>query len=195
MKKTAYQSQKIFYAFHTVCTLTVFGGDALHALERAKARILAISKKNGESNPVAVGYAAEEAYRILCEESIHEARISIGGLTRNLGCTRRVGIQNPFGEEGESFAFLDLGEKAMVSRCSDASLPCRTDALASVTLIGDNAVQLEALCGTALKLTVQNALSLLNDTEVEAIFVTMDQQVFTTSGLRRDREIERRAAA
>ena len=196
MKKAAYISQKIFFALGTVCTVTVFGGSPLHALDRVKSRVLAISAKTGsDSRAVVLGYAAEEARRILREEGVHEALIQMGGISLNIGSIRRVGAQDPFGKAGECFAFVDLKEKAMMTLCAEPAAISKADALASVTLIGDNAVQLGALCTAALKLSVQDAMSLLNDTEVEAIFVTKAQQVYTTAGLFRSSEVERRTAA
>ena len=57
------------------------------------------------------------------------------------------------------------------------------DALAGLTLIGDDAVKLSTLCNIAAGLSVDDAMALLNDTDVEAIFVTRGEQVACTDGL------------
>ena len=195
MTKTAYQTQKIFFALGTVCTLTVFGGDSLHALERAKNRVLEIARKTKSDNRsdilVTIGYAAAEAGKILRASGVDKAVIVIGSTVVSIGA-HRVGIRHPFKAEDESFAFIDIEDNAVVTgQLRDNS--CRPDgrrglrlaeeSLASVTLIGKSAVQLSALCNSVFPMTLKNAMALLNETEVEAIFVTETQEVFTTVGL------------
>lgn len=207
MNRTAYQMQKIFFALGTVCTLTVYGGDSLDALDRAKARVLEIVRKRNADHPaqaaVTFGYAAEEAKRILLAAGVTEAVIRIGGTTVSIGGSRRIGIRHPFREDNADFAFVDVENKAVVTRqLRDETGVCTTprtlrladESLASVTLIGENAVQLSALCNNVFPMTLKDAKALLNDTDVEAIFVTETQEVFTTDGLMKQNDRNRRAA-
>ena len=59
----------------------------------------------------------------------------------------------------------------------------RRSNIASVTLIGKDAVQLGKLCRTVIDYSPDNALALLDRTDFEAIFVTKDEQVITTPGV------------
>lgn len=196
MTKAAYTTQKIFFAFGAVCTLTVFGGNCLNALDRAKARVLEIAGKVGSAkNPaitlMARGYAADETKRILKLSGVQEALITIGEAVVNIGSVRRIGLQDPFGAAGEHFSYVDVSDKAVISaglyrkgfeeHCGSR----RHDGagLAGLTLIGDNAVELSALCNTAAGLSVGDATELLNDSGVEGILVTRSQEVSATDGL------------
>ena len=119
MNRTAYQTQKIFFALGTVCTLTAFGSGALRALDRAKARITEIDRLVNTCDPkadirdvfmgsdrlirslrdhgvepeisvLAKGYAADEARRILIAENITEALIEIGDTVITVGSDCRI---------------------------------------------------------------------------------------------------------
>ena len=312
MKNTAYTTQKIFFALGTVCTLTVFGGGSLHALDRAKARVMEIHNTMNAYDPdseisainrnagidyvkvsyptlrlieesvvcsqvtdgcydittrplsnlwkmairshtlpfefeiasaaslvdyrdilidrersaiklqrrgqqidlgaIAKGYAADEVRRIFRAENVTEAIINLGGTVYNMGQTRRIGIQNPFGATGECFSFIDVAEKAVVSsgiyeqgfekdgvtyhHIVDPQSGYPSDSpLAGVTLIGDNAAQLDALATAVCVMPLPKAIVLLKHFDIEAIFVTKEQEVFTTRGINCNMEVERRAAA
>lgn len=205
MKKAAFQTQKIFFALGTVCTLTAYNGDALQAFDRAKKRVLEIDRKVSASgsavNLMARGYAAEETRRILKLSGVSEALIVIGETVVNMGTPRRIGLQDPFGAAGENFSYVDIGDKAIVSaglyqQGFGESVSYRRhgrNALAGLTLIGDNAVKLSALCNSAAKLSAAEAMALLNDSDVEAIFVSRSQEVTATDGLHK-RPTRRHAA-
>ena len=187
----AYRSQNIFFALGVLCTLTVYDGNRFYALSRAKERVKDIDRKSGSVQPVAIGYAAQEIKRIFKEEGVTQAVIQLGDTVVNMGRTRRIGIQNPFTQSKVNFAFLDIGEKAMVTLNRNElseSVDCRYH-LASVTIIGKDAVQLSKLCYTVSGYSLNEALAFLKGTEFEAILVTKDEQVFTTCGLSRERQI------
>ncbi|MBQ3330642.1 MAG: FAD:protein FMN transferase [Ruminococcus sp.] len=187
----AYRSQNIFFALGVLCTLTVYDGNRFYALSRAKERVKDIDRKSGSAAPVAIGYAAQEIKRIFKQEGVTEAVIQLGDTVVNMGRTRRIGIQNPFSKSKVNFAFLDVGEKAIVTlnqKELSESADCRHH-LASVTLIGKDAVQLSKLCYTVSGYSLNEALAFLKGTEFEAIIVTKDEQVFTTCGLSRERQI------
>ncbi len=144
MNRTAYQTQKIFFALGTVCTLTAFGSGALRALDRAKARITEIDRLVNTCDPkadirdvfmgsdrlirslrdhgvepeisvLAKGYAADEARRILIAENITEALIEIGDTVITVGSARRIGLQDPFAKAGTVYSFIDAADKAVAS--------------------------------------------------------------------------------
>lgn len=182
----AYQSQNIFFAFGVLCTLTVYDGNRVYALSKAKARAREIDRKNTPADAVVIGYIAHQIKKIFVREGVTEAVIKLGDVVINMGKTRRLGIRNPFSKEPRNFAYLDLGEKAMVTlnqdQLQETALTRRSN-IASVTLIGNDAVQLGKLCRTVIDYSPDNALALLDGTDFEAIFVTKDEQVITTPGV------------
>lgn len=149
---------------------------------------------------IAKGYAADEVRRILMEEGVTEALINLGGTVVTMGSSRRIGIQNPFEKTGVSFAYIDLSDKAVVTsglyeqgtvidgiHCHHIIDPITgrpSDAnLMGVTLIGDRAEQLDALSTAVFMMGIRRGISLLEQLGIEAIFVTKDGNVHTTSGL------------
>ena len=188
----AYQSQNIFFAFGVLCTLTVYDGNRVHALSKAKACAQEIDRKNCFADAAAIGYAAQQIKKIFVMEGVTEAVIRLGDTVINMGKTRRLGIRNPFSKDPRYFAYLDLGEKSMVTLI--ASDPqettfTRRSNIASVTLIGSNAVQLSELCAAVIGYPPEEALTLLDGTGFEAIIVTKDEQVLTTKGLSQKQQI------
>ena len=111
----AYQSQNIFFAFGVLCTLTVYDGNRVYALSKAKARAQEIDRKNRFADAVVIGYAAQQIKKIFVREGVTEAVIKLGDSVINMGKTRRHGIRNPFSKDPRYFAYLDLGENAMVT--------------------------------------------------------------------------------
>lgn len=187
----AYQSQSIFFALGVLCTLTVYNGNSFYALSSAKERVKEIDRKSGSVHPTVIGYAAQEIKMIFAREGVTQVVIRLGDMVINMGKTRRIGIQSPFTKSKVNFAFLDIGEKAMVTlnqKELSESADCRHH-LASVTLIGKDAIQLNKLCYTVIAYSLNEALAFLKGTECEAILVTKDEQVSTTCGLSRERRI------
>ncbi len=188
----AYQSQNIFFAFGVLCTLTVYDGNRVYALSKAKARAQEIDRKKRFADAVVIGYAAQEIKKIFVREGVTEAVIKLGDTVINIGKTRRLGIRNPFSKDPRYFAYLDICEKSMVtlisSELQDTAFTRRSN-IASVTLIGNDAVQLSKLCAAVIGYSSAEALSLLNETDFEAILVTKDEQVLTTQGLSQKQQI------
>lgn len=149
---------------------------------------------------IAKGYAADEVRRILSEEGVNEALINLGGTVVTMGESRRIGIQNPFEKTGVSFAYIDLTDKAVVSsglyeqgavidgvHCHHiidptTGRPSSAD-LAGVTLIGDRAEELDALSTAVFMMGIRQAIPMLEERGIEAIFITKEGNVYTTNGL------------
>lgn len=188
----AYQSQNIFFAFGVLCTLTVYDGNRVYALSKAKARAQDIAGKSRSADAVAIGYAAQQIKKIFVREGVTEAVIRLGDTVINMGKTRRLGIRNPFSKDPRYFAYLDLDEKSMVSliasELQETAFTQRSN-LASVTLIGSDAVQLSELCTAVIGYSSDETLEYLDGTNIEAILVTKDEQVLTTQGLSRKQQI------
>lgn len=121
-----------------------------------------------------------------------EATIKLGDTIINIGAKRRIGVRNPFSNYEENFAFLDVNEKSVVTLYRNElknTLFSRRSNLESVTLIGSDAVQLCKMCCTVIGYMLNEALALLKRSGFEAIIVTKDEQVITTSGLSRERQL------
>ena len=188
----AYQAQNIFFAFGVLCTLTVYDGNRVYAMSSAKACAQEIDRENRSTDAVVIGYAAQQIKKIFVREGVTEAVIRLGDTVINMGKTRRHGIRNPFSKDPRYFAYLDLGEKSMVtliaSELQKTALTQRSN-IASVTLIGNDAVQLSKSCAAVIGYSSAEALSLLDETDFEAILVTKDEQVLTTQGLSQKQQI------
>ena len=187
-----YQKQSIFFAFGVLCKLTVYSGGSVNTLNRAKARAYEIEQGCSSDEPVAVGYAAQEIKKIFTQDGVREATIQLGDTIINIGAKRRIGIRNPFSSDEQNFAFLDVDEKSIVTLYRNElknTLFSRRSNVESVTLIGSDAVRLCKMCCTVIGYMLNEALAYLNRSGFEAIIVTKDEQVFTTSGLSKERQI------
>ena len=186
-----YQTQSIFFALGVLCKLTVYHGGCVNTLSRAKARVQEIDK-NSSDEPVAVGYAAQEVKKIFKQDGVREATIKLGDTVVNIGRKRRIGIRDPFASEEVNFAFLDVDDKSIVTLYRNElknTLFSRRSNVESVTLIGGDAVRLCKMCCTVIGYMLNEALAYLNRSGLEAIIVTKDEQVYTTSGLSRERPL------
>ena len=187
-----YQRQNIFFAFGALCRLTVYSGGSVNTLNRAKARVHEIEEEYSSDEPVAVGFAAQEIKKIFTQDGVREATIKLGDTIVNIGRKRRIGIRNPFTNDERNFAYLDVNEKSIVTlyrnELKNTVFSRRSD-VESVTLIGSDAVRLCKMCCTVIGYMLSEALACLNTSGFEAIIVTKDEQVFTTSGLSRERQI------
>ena len=99
---------------------------------------------------------------------------------------------HPFAKDERNFAYLDVDEKSIVTLYRNElknTLFSRSSNVESVTLIGSDAVRLCKMCCTVIGYMLNEALAYLNRSGFEAIIVTKDEQVFTTSGLSRERQI------
>lgn len=149
---------------------------------------------------IAKGYAADEVQHMLQMQGIANARINLGGTVVVWGQPQRIGIQNPFQKTGSTMAEITVQNKAIVT--SGVYEQCffhegkrlhhivdpRTgwpscSGLVSVTLIGDRAVQLDALATAVCCLGVQGGMPILKRYGAQAIFVTENGSVQVTPNL------------
>ena len=147
------------------------------------------------------GYAADKTRRMLQAHGVQNAQINFGGTVVTLGNTQKIGIQNPFQKTGRTMASIVLKNKAIVT--SGTYEQCffhqgkrfhhiidpRTgkpscSGLISVSLIGDEAVTLDALATGICCLGQEAGISLVRNYGISAIFVTDDGSVQVTPELR-----------
>lgn len=168
-----------------------------------KADGTAFLRRNGQQidlGGIAKGYAADEAVRILKKNNVHNALINFGGTVIAVGREQKIGIQNPFQKNGVSMADIMVKNKAVVTSGSYEQgfffegvryhhiIDPRTgrpadSGLLSVTLIGDSAMELDALATGICVLGEKNALPLLERYGIEAVFISNDGEIKITNGL------------
>lgn len=172
-------------------------------------RYSASLKRPGQSvdlGGIAKGYAADEVKRILEEDGIKNALIDLGGNivamgTAPDGAPWKIGIQNPMNATGRFMAVLPVAGRTFVTSGSNESFFVRDgiryhhildpltgkpahNGLMSVTVIGGNSAQADALTTALFVLGVQRGIWLLKKFSVEAVFVTEEGKVFATEGLK-----------
>lgn len=146
------------------------------------------------------GYAADEARRILQEYGVQNAKINFGGTVVIIGKKQKIGIQHPFKHTGSTMARVMLENKAIVTSGSyeqyffhqgkrfhhiiDPHTGKPTcSGLLSVTLIGDEAAQLDAFATGICCLGLKNGALIAQQHGISAIFVTEDGCVQITPEL------------
>ncbi|MGN0470943.1 MAG: FAD:protein FMN transferase [Acutalibacteraceae bacterium] len=166
-------------------------------------------KKQGQQidlGAIAKGYAANETKRIFTEHNISDAVINLGGTVINMGQSRKVGIQNPFLKTGTPFAYITVQDKAVVSSglyeqsftkdgkiyhhiiSPKTAYPSDSE-LVGVTLVGENAEELDALSTAVFIMGTEKALNLINKLNIDAVFITKEKKVFATNGLKSNLKI------
>lgn len=168
-----------------------------------KADGTAFLRRNGQQidlGGIAKGYAADEAVRILKKHKVHNALINFGGTVIVIGREQKIGIQNPFQKSGVSMADIMVKNKAVVTSGSyergfffegvryhhivDPRTGWPADSgLLSVTLIGDSAMELDALATGICVLGEKKGLPILERRGIEAVFISNDGEVKITHGL------------
>ncbi len=151
---------------------------------------------------IAKGYAADEVRNTLHAYGIENAVINFGGTVINMGQQRNIGIQKPFAPNGQSAASIKIGNgKAVVSsglyeqfciidgsfihHITDIRTGKPSDSgLLGVSLVGDNAEELDALATAAFIMGAEKSMELLKHRNIEALFITDDKKVYVTENLR-----------
>ena len=155
---------------------------------------------------IAKGYAADEVRRILLAGGVTDALINLGGTVIAFGKERTVGIQHP-----DRLTGLAMGRVTLRDGCAVTSgdyeryyevdgvryhhivdprtgYPSRAS-LRGITLIGANALELDALSTAIFVLGEAEGLRLVQQAGAEAVFVTESLDVFCTDGLRGNFEL------
>lgn len=149
---------------------------------------------------IAKGYAADRARCMLQAHGVENARINLGGTVVVLGRMQNIGIQNPFQKTGIPMAWIRLKNKAIVTsgsyeRCFFHQgqrfhhiIDPRTgkpscSGLLSVSLIGDDAVTLDALATGICCLGPEAGMAVVRRYGVSAILVTDHGGVHITPDL------------
>ena len=159
------------------------------------------------------GIAGDKVYRILEKSDLTGAVVSIGGtivVYGNKGNDKEwhVGIQDPRGENGSPFAVLDIEGGYIVSTSGDYEKYFEQDGkryhhifdpatgypadsgLMSVSIISKDGFLSDALSTACFVMGLENGMKYAQEQNVDAIFVTTDQKVYVTKGIRKNFRIQ-----
>lgn len=167
-------------------------------------------KKQGMSidlGGIAKGYAADEVVRILRENDVKSATIDLGGNlfvlgTKPDGQPWKIGLQNPFDKRGNIFAIVEVADKTLVTSGpyeryfeksgkryhhlldTDTGFPIE-NGLMGVTIITDCSIDADALSTAVFALGLESGMKYVEEIKkIDAVFVTDDYKVFTSSGIK-----------
>ena len=174
-----------------------------------KNKSVKLNKKNMEIDlgGIAKGYAADKIYEYLKEENIESAIINLGGNVFILGekaqnTPFKVGIQDPTNERGNTIGNISVTDESVVTsgiyeryieedgviyhHIIDPSngYPFANN-LSSVTIVSSSSLIGDALSTTTFGLGLEKGMQLIESIDhTEAIFITKDKKIYTTSNLK-----------
>ena len=160
---------------------------------------------------IAKGYAGDAVAEVLKSNGVSHAIIDLGGNILTVGSKTdgadwKIGVQNPNNERGDYLGTIEVSNKAVVTsgiyeryfikdgkkyhHILDTSTGYPVDnELASVSIITDKSIDGDALA-KAFCFGVDNGLKFIESQKgIEAIFVTKDNKVYVTPGLKNNFKI------
>lgn len=159
---------------------------------------------------IAKGYIADRLADFLKSKKVQGAIVNLGGNVITVGekpkvKTWMVGIQQPFADRNETIGAVTVGEKSVVTsgiyersftgpdgKFYHHILDPRTgypveNNLSAISIISDLSVDGDGLSTTCFLLGVEKSKTLIESLpNTEAIFITKDNKIITTSGLGKD---------
>ncbi|MDI6601179.1 MAG: FAD:protein FMN transferase [Thermoanaerobacteraceae bacterium] len=161
---------------------------------------------------IAKGYAADAVKEILNKDDIKSALINLGGNIYAVGSKPdgsewRIGIQDPFNSRGDYIGIVRVKDKSVVTSGNyeryfeangkryhhifDLSTGYPSEnGIVSTTIISDRSIDGDALSTSVFVLGVDKGLKLVEPLDgVEAVIITSDKKVYTTSGAKSILEI------
>jgi thiamine biosynthesis lipoprotein len=156
---------------------------------------------------IAKGYAADEVASMLKDMGVEHALLDFGGNILTVGKKPngdewKIGIQNPGQTRGKYLGIVTTGPKTIVTSGNyeryfekdgvryhhildtENGYPSRTG-LASVTIVTDRSMAADALATAAYAMGPEKGLEFVRELrDVEAAFVSKENEVFLTDGMR-----------
>ena len=156
---------------------------------------------------IAKGYAADEIAKILSANNVNSAIIDLGGNilahgVKPTGDNWRIGIQNPYKERGGIIGVLQVKNKTVVTSGiyeryieedgvryhhllnPHTGYPFDNN-IAGVSIITDKSIDADALSTTVFAKGIEEGLKFVESlNNVDAIFISKDNKVYTTSGVK-----------
>jgi len=186
--------------------LTLVGYDRVILDEEEQTIFLSDTGMVLDLGAIAKGYAADEAARVLTEHGVGSAIVNLGGnvLTVGLkvdGSLWRIGIQDPEQERGGYALIAELDGTSLVTSGpyerfftlegetyhhildTTTGYPVVNEII-SASIITESSFLADALSTTLYALGVEEGMALMESLEgVEAILLTADHRLLTTSGV------------
>lgn len=156
---------------------------------------------------IAKGYIADKMKEYLLSQNVENGLINLGGNVLAVGPkstetpSYAIAIQKPFSEDGEPIASVKITDQSVVTSGTyqryfqdndhvyhhildlTTGYPCDND-LNSVTIICDKSIDGDALSTTVFLMGSKDGLEYVeNLPDTEAIFITKDNNIITTSGM------------
>lgn len=154
------------------------------------------------------GIACDGVLSILSDAGMQGGVVAVGGSIVTYGYREsdkewHIGIQDPRGKDGNSFAVLDLTGNNMISTSGDYEkyfeqngkryhhiLDPRTgypvdNGVISVTAVAQTGLLSDAMSTACFVLGVEKGLAYAEEKGVELVMVTADQKVYATKGIRK----------
>ena len=172
-----------------------FGGKGRYAGLRKKGQGI-------DLGGIAKGYAADSAAKILGSYNVKHFLLNFGGSAVTRGIDAKIGIRNPFGSEQKPLlGHLHVNNCAVVTsgiyergveidgkkyhHIMDPRTCRPSDSeLASVTLVGLNAEELDALATAILVMGTDKGIRILQRLKIDAVLVDKAGNVCATNGLK-----------
>ena len=156
---------------------------------------------------VAKGYVADEVAKVLVDNGVNSAIIDLGGNIYTVGSKDGnkpwvIGVQDPFDTRGAYIGTIRYSNKSFVTSGMyeryleqdgvryhhllnpHTGYPFEND-IAGVTIISDYSVDGDCLSTVTYSKDVMEGMQLIESLEnIEAIFVTFDNKIYISSGLR-----------
>lgn len=162
---------------------------------------------------IAKGYGADAVVNILKDNNVKHAIINLGGNVfaygnKPDGTLWRVGVQNPFSTRGEYLGIAQVANQTVVTSGvyeryfeedgkryhhildPDTGYPVENN-LVGITIIASSSIDADSLSTSAFALGLDKGIELIESLDnVDAVFVTKDSEVYITSGLKDNFELE-----
>lgn len=172
----------------------IIDGTAVTVKENAKIDLGGIAK----------GFIADKVKQYLKSKGVTSAVINLGGNTLLIGCKQgqnfSVGLQKPFGKNGELSAVLNLTDKTVVTsgiyqryfkfdnkiyhHIIDPKTGYPSDnEITSVTVVTDSSTIADGLSTACLNLGIDKGIKLAKQYNAELIFIDTDGNLTLTDGL------------
>jgi thiamine biosynthesis lipoprotein len=173
-----------------------------HALMMRGHKIKLTKKGMGiDLGGIVKGYAADLAQNMLVKAGIRNALINLGGTIVSVGKKREITIKNPFDNQSVTIVIRDSSDEIIVTSgmyekhfVQDGKLfhhiiDPRTgypteNGLVSVTLVGKNGAELDALATACIVQGIEESQKMLEFKEIGAIFILQNGQIFANASIR-----------
>ncbi|MCT4508455.1 MAG: FAD:protein FMN transferase [Tepidibacter sp.] len=177
-------------------------------LDEAKKTIYLKRENQGiDLGAIAKGYVGDEIKKVFIQNDIKSAFVNLGGnvmaYKAKLDASKwRIGIQNPLQPRGQYIGIVSVEDKSIVTSGNyeryfeqdgkryhhilDATSGYPANkGLISTSIITESGIDADALSTSVYLIGLEEGIELIESLDkVEAIFVTKDKEVYTTSGLK-----------